>query len=213
MYKFRNLILIFFLILNLGITYLNYLRNESFKYQKILIKDISDGNFSINEVQIDKFNFNYPSLAINTIPNKTIKARYLTQFNKEEDAIRLLNSSISENPFSVYTYYMLARVNIKQNNLYEALDNLRKGFEIQPNTNYLSVLYFSLLSELNLKNELFESINKISLSNNFEIWRFYYLSILKFSHSDKLHINKTIETASKNLEIDPKKFIDLISKN
>lgn len=210
MHKILSLILVF--LLSIFTCYLNKLRNESFKNQKLLLYDLNNGVFNYNLDQINSVNVNYPSLSINTIPLKTLKARYLINFGKNQEAMSLLESSLEENPFSQYPIYLISREFYKTGNLTTALKYLRVGFEINQNTPYLSSFYFSLLSLLNLQKELIDAFDKIIESDNPDIWKFYYLSIIELSDSNQDFIDSVLKAASNQLNLSILEFIEFVNK-
>ena len=210
MHKILSLILFF--LLSIFTCYLNNLRNESFKNQKLLLYDLNNGVFNYNLDQINSVNVNYPSLSINTIPLKAMKARYLINFGQNQEAISLLESSIKENPFSQYPLYLISTEFYKTGKLTTALKYLRIGFEINQNTPYLSSFYFSLLSSLNLKKELTDAFDKIIESDNPDIWKFYYLSIIELSDPDQDLIHSVVKTASKKLNLTKLEFNEFANK-
>ena len=207
----KNLIIIILLLLSISTSYLNYLRNESFKVQKLLLYDLNNGFFSLSQDQANSLELNYPSLAINTIPLKALKARYLIYFDQNKEALSLLKFSLNENPFSQYPLYLIAREYYKIGELNVAKNYLREGFEIKPSSLYLSSFYFSILSLLNLKNELIDSFDKIIESPDPEIWKFYYQSIIQLSHSNQDFINHVVKTASNNLNLSYSQFIEFVN--
>ena len=208
----KNLSLILIFLLSISTSYLNYLRNESFKNQKLLLYDLNNGFFNYSLDQINLLDVNYPSLSINTIPLKALKARYLIYFEQNQEALSLLKSSLNENPFSQYPFYLIAREYYKEGKLNIAVNYLRKGFEIKYSTPYLSSFYFSLLSSLNLKKELIDAFDKIIESDNPEIWKFYYLSIINLLDSNQDFVNTVVKTASKKLNLSYFEFIEFANK-
>ena len=210
MHKILILTLIF--LLSISTSHLNYLRNESFKIQKLLLYDLNNGFYNYDLDQIHSLEVNYPSLSINTIPLKALKARYLTYYGQNQQALSLLESSLKENPFSQYTLYLISIEYYKTGRLTTSLEYLRKGFEINQNTPYLSSFYFSLLSSLNLKKELTDAFDKIIESNNPEIWKFYYLSIIELSDPDQDFIHSVVKTASKKLNLTKLEFNEFTNK-
>ena len=184
MYKVRKLILIPILILNIYVIYLNSLRKESFKVQKVLLNDMSTGEFNLQLNQINDLNDQYPSLAINTIPIKTLKSRYLNFYNLKKESMSLLNISLLENPYSVYSFYLKSRILIDQNRNLEAISYLRQAFKISPGTTYSSSLYVTLLGDLKLYKELIDIFPQLKLIPDLNIWRFY-ISALKISTPNK----------------------------
>jgi len=191
-----------------------YLQNSvfnSYKFQKILLSDLSNNTNSFSLSQIKDIP-EYPSLAVNSIPIKSIKARYLLDYDQIIMANEFADEGLIINPYIVYSYYIMARILLKERKLYKSLDYLRKGFEISKNVDYLSSLYFSLLSSLNLKKELIDAFDKIIESDNPDIWKFYYLSIKELSDSNQDFIDIVVKTASKQLNLSYLEFTEFVNK-
>ena len=177
MHKVRKLISIVILILCINVIYLNNLRNESFQLQKILLSDLSKGEYNLDLNDLDRIYTAYPNLAINTIPLKTIKSRYLNFYNLKNEADVLLDISITENPYSVYAYYLKSRILIEQNKNIQALDYLKMAFKLSPRTNYSSSVYFTLLGNLGMYQELINIYPTIKSIPDWSLWQFYLLAL------------------------------------
>ena len=177
MYKVRKLILIPILIFCISVIYLNHLRKDSFQEQKTLLSDLSNGEFNLTLNEMDNINTKYPSLAINTIPIKTLKSRYLNFHKRKNEANVLIDIALNENPYSVYSYYLKARILIEQNRNLKALDYLREAYRLSPETYYSTSIYVTLLGNFKLHQELLDIFPQIKLSSNWNIWNFYLLSL------------------------------------
>jgi len=175
------------------------------------LSDLSNNTNSFSLSQIKDIP-EYPSLAVNSIPIKSIKARYLLDYDQIIMANEFADEGLIINPYIVYSYYIMARILLKERKLYKSLDYLRKGFEISKNVDYLSSLYFSLLSSLNLKKELIDAFDKIIESDNPDIWKFYYLSIKELSDSNQDFIDIVVKTASKQLNLSYLEFTEFVNK-
>ena len=77
----------------------------------------------------------------------------------------------------IYSHYLKARIYLSQNKLISSLEFLREGFKFLPNNSYLTPLYFTLLGQLNQKEELIGVFDTISGINNLEVWKYYFISL------------------------------------
>ncbi|MBL6655230.1 MAG: hypothetical protein ISP61_04205 [Flavobacteriaceae bacterium] len=128
----------------------NYKKYLSSKLQVILHKDLVEGSYSFNINQLKKYDIDFPSLSFNMIPIKTHIVRYLLNQKKYEEALNLINTAITENPFSVYSFYLKARIYLDIGQQNEALNYLERSYLLSNSTDYVAALYYTLLSENNL---------------------------------------------------------------
>ena len=70
-------LLVISILVSIGVTYLNYLRYESFKIQYIIIQDEKAGDYSKDMDFINSIKTEYPSLGLFTGPLSSYKANYL----------------------------------------------------------------------------------------------------------------------------------------
>lgn len=204
--KNKNLFSILLFFIMISSVYLQNSVFNSYKFQKILLSDLSNNTNSFSLPQIKDIP-EYPSLAVNSIPIKSIKARYLLDYDQIIIANEFADEGLISNPYIVYSYYIMARILLKERKIYKSLDYLRKGFEISKNVDYLSSLYFSLLSNLNLKNELIDIFPSIKNSKNQNIWKFYYLSVSDLYGIDKELLKNIKAAAASSLKISEAEFL------
>ena len=147
----------------------------NFQVTKILLSDLSKGEYNLDLNDLDR---------IYTISNlykynsfKTIKSRYLNFYNLKNEADVLLDISITENPYSVYAYYLKSRILIEQNKNIQALDYLKMAFKLSPRTNYSSSVYFTLLGNLGMYQELINIYPTIKSIPDWSLWQFYLLAL------------------------------------
>ena len=175
---------------------------------------------------VENFEENYPSLGYASVSNKVAKARYYIRDKKYDQAIKLLNSGIKDNPYLMNGETQLARIYLEQNKLDSAYIYARKAFYGLPNNRAHASLYQKVLFNQN-KLEEFDSIidmykgdNELVLQNHafylsrkrlVELEEFVITSkdSLFFEKSIKLYPNNDVIQRSYKLYLYP---IDVIQK-
>lgn len=152
---------------------------ESYKDQTILLDDLANDKFSISIKDIVKVNHKYPTLAMNSFPLASIKARYFEKYGDFDSALELSKTGINSNPNLADTYYIKARIFISKDDYNKALSELRTAYTITTKKNYISALYFTLLSELNYQKELIDIYDFLKNTNDSETINFYLLALKK----------------------------------
>tara|TARA_B110000438_G_scaffold302567_1_gene360651 strand:- start:3404 stop:4003 length:600 start_codon:yes stop_codon:yes gene_type:complete len=185
-----------FIILSISILTLisNYLIFNSHEYQTILFNDIKYGTFTFSISQLNEINYKYPSLASNSVPVLTYISRYYTEYEKFNEAIDQLKESLTSNPNSTYTKYLLSRNYIFLNDFKNAERYLEEIFEASPKIESSSALYLSILEMNQNVIKLNDIYDKMIVIENKNIWR-YYISALKNNTqltSDKSLYNKAL---------------------
>jgi len=137
----KNFFLIFF---SLIVIYLNFLRLESFILQPILLYDIANDEISFTYNQAKERIKNYPSLAINTIPMKSLLSKYAVDSKNLDTAISLLEESKDLNPYLAFSNYQLSRIYIQLNDYDKAFEYIKIAFKLSPNITSISALYKAL---------------------------------------------------------------------
>lgn len=156
----------------------NYFIFNSSQYQSILLNDAKNGGYSVNESDLINFNYNYPSLALNSVPLSTYVSRYYTNNDKFDIAISLLEESLVANPNSFYSEYLISRNYIFINDFLKAEKHLESIFLKAPKIESSSALYLSILEKNQNKEALNKIFKKMIKIDNELIWS-YYLSALK----------------------------------
>ena len=87
----------------------NYLVLDSHRYQLVLLNDAKYGIYTFSINQLDKINYKYPSLALNSVPILTYVSRYFTEDDQFNYAVEQLKESLNSNPNSLFTKYHLSR--------------------------------------------------------------------------------------------------------
>ena len=187
----------FFLVLS------NHIIWKSTKYQSILFKDAENDSFIFNLEDLDKFNQTFPSLAFNSVPNKTYISRYYTNSNNFEKAIQLLKEGMELNPYSSFTLYLMSRNYIFNEDIQGSLQPLEKAFELSPNIESISSLYFVVLSELNKDEKLKKLFTQIQDIDSYNIWKFYLQSLknLKINQQDPIFFQRVQSAALDKFEM------------
>tara|TARA_B100001939_G_C16937225_1_gene616614 strand:- start:2070 stop:2657 length:588 start_codon:yes stop_codon:yes gene_type:complete len=178
----------------------NYLVLDSHRYQLVLLNDAKYGAYTFSINQLDKINYKYPSLALNSVPILTYVSRYFTEDDQFNYAVEQLKESLNSNPNSLFTKYHLSRNYIFLNDFKNAELYLQQIFDESPKIESATVLYLSILE----KNQNFDKLNdiydRITEIKNKNIWT-YYLSAIKNnkkSSTNKLLYSKALIFFQKN---------------
>lgn len=191
------------LFIGLFCIYSNYLVFNSYVYQNKLLKEASQDIFSLGN-KLHHINYNYPTLALNSVPILTYLSRYDTNNNDYNSAIIKLNESLKYNPNSIYTKYLLARNYIFLNDFDNSMLILKELFEEYPQIESSSALYFAVLGNLKMFSLLQNYYKSLQEIDNKNIWSFY-LSSLKTSvqtKADSLFYKKTLSYYNTNVNFD-----------
>lgn len=195
-----RLILIFSICITCLIS--NYYVYLSVSHQSSFIeldKKVGENKFSINKDELSNLNFYYPSLALNSVPILTYLSQYDTNAKNYDEAINKLNLSITKNPYSLYSHYLLARNYIFKNDYISAENTLEYIFTLSPKIESSSSLYFFILGE-NKRLDKLKSLKSIVVENeNRNIWLFYLSSIEKniLTKDDKIFHTQLINIFEK----------------
>ena len=152
----------------------NYKHFETSKLQTHFFSKSEPHNQDI----ISQTKFFYPSLTFNSVPYTT----YLSQiYSNNEDydmAISFLLKSLKSNRNCMYSRYLLSRNYVLQKKYLNAEIILEYLFNLNPNIESTSALYFSVLGEMNKQNKLISLKSVVEKIDNKLIWK-YYLAALK----------------------------------
>ena len=196
---------------SLIIVYLNLLRFNSFQNQVNLIEDLSNNTYEFDVENLLNKSYPYPSITINSIPINTLEARYLINSNQIDEALRSIDEGLRYNPYMIYSHYLKARIYLSQNKLISSLEFLREGFKISPNNSYLTPLYFTLLGQLNQKEELIGVFDTISGINNLEVWKYYFISLKNINQLEDKFLSLVIDEAVLSLGISMESFLAIVN--
>ena len=184
----------FIFLVSILVVFSNYLVYKSNKHQVVLLNDAKSNQYSLSKNQLAEINYKYPSLTINSVPTLTYISRYNTNNNDYDIAIKQLKESLSSNPNSIYTKYLLSRNFIYKNDFQNAEKFLQQIFDESPNIESSTVLYLSVLEKNENKIKLYNIFDIMTKLENKNIWS-YYLSAIKNNTnipSDSLLFNKTL---------------------
>lgn len=134
---------IFFVTLSILNLYLNILKYDSFKIQKILLFDLSENKVSLNTDDLPQIIF--PNLSVNSIPIKSLLSRYYLDNNYQ---IKLLRDGCKDNPYLALSFYLTSRAYIEKNEFYEGYNYIERAYNLSPKINSVSALYFALTNIL-----------------------------------------------------------------
>lgn len=166
-----------FIILSLTSLVSNYLVFKSNIFQTVLLHDAAEDLYSFKIDDLKSISFEYPSLAINSIPISTYLSRYYTNEKEYRKAIKLLESSKISNPYNLYSKYFLSRNFVLMGNLQRAQQELKSIFDITPRLESSSVLYLSVLGQLKKEEILKELFPKIQKTENEVIMNYYRINL------------------------------------
>jgi O-antigen ligase len=175
----RILILSVLLIL-IPALYINFLSYKSLIVQNKVNKDMNYEQPATTWQEIIDAFPKMPNMNMYTFPIDHIKAFYLMQDSKYDEALRLINASADVNPYLTLTEYLKASIFSKTNKLDSAFIYAQKAFNGKPRakSNYevLNEVCIKLNDTLTLKNAFHEYIKYRN-----EPWAWNkYLSIMMY---------------------------------
>lgn len=150
-----------FLILCLGVVFLNFLRKESFAVQATIMQDLNTKNYKRDTVFINSINDFYPSLSLYTIPLKAIKGKYLVESNDVLKGINYLEKSTKENPFLMYSESTLADVYERMGDKNKFFQYTQKAIKSLPNNPNHFVLFARMKNIQNQTDSILYHFNRI----------------------------------------------------
>lgn len=172
----------------------NYFVLKSYINQSILLFDAKNGDFSLTIKQLDKINYRYPSLSLNSVPVLSYLSRYETNNKRYYEAIKKLSIALDYNPYNSYTKYLISRNYIYLNDFENAEMYLNEIFEESPKIEASTVLFISVLDNSRNIKKLKEIFSELINIDNKNIWT-YYLSALRNNVKtldDKILYNKSL---------------------
>lgn len=139
-------------------------------------KILNKKDFKILEQDNQLRNF-YPSLAFNSVPLETYVSEFYSTSQLYEEAINILKNSLVQNPYCLYTRYLLSRNYILKKDFEQAELILEDLFILNPNIESISALYFSLLGEMGNETKLLELKSSVETMDNKLIKEYFYNSM------------------------------------
>ena len=146
-----------FLIIIIPAMILSYFEHSSLKIQNKLLSDYNTGTFTIDMKELDKINYHIPNLAANAVPISSYISRYYFQNNNLNKSLELLKYSQKANSNDLITKELLLRNYIfldYKESAFKAANNL---IQLYPDNQTYGQLYFSLISDLKIFNELIDN--------------------------------------------------------
>jgi len=119
----------------------------------------------------------YPSLAFNSVPLETYVSEFYSTSQLYEEAINTLKNSLVQNPYCLYTRYLLSRNYIFKEDFEQAELILEDLFILNPNIESISALYFSLLGEMGNEVKLLELKSSVETLDNKLINEYFYTAL------------------------------------
>jgi len=121
------------------------------------LSDYNTGTFTIDMKELDKINYHIPNLAANAVPISSYISRYYFQNNNLNKSLELLKYAQKANPKDLITKELLLRNYIfldYKESAFKAANNL---IQLYPDNQTYGQLYFSLISDLKIFNELIDN--------------------------------------------------------
>ncbi len=177
---------------------LSYLEHNSLKIQGKLISDYNQELFTIDNEELNKINYYIPNLSANVVPLSTYLSRYYFEQKDYEKSLALLIFSTSANYKDLMTQELLLKNYIFNGNNNLALFQAKKLINTYPENLLYAEIYFSLINDLKLFNEL----NVDLLMNNKNIG-FHLLFFKTVQKSETLDVKTRNNLINKSLEIFP----------
>ena len=199
----------FLLGLLLPLLGLSYLEHNSLKIQGKLISDYNQGLFSLEEKELNKINYYIPNLSATGVPLSSYLSRYYFEQKDYNKSLELLKYSTKANYKDLLTQELLLKnyIFLGENNL--ALILAKKLLQTYTENLLYAQVYFSLIYDLNLKDEL--SIELLENNRKVDFHLLFFKTLEKFKDFNSITKETLIK---KSLEIFPdnSKILKLHSK-
>ena len=189
-YKTLLLILIF---ISISSSISNYFVWESNVLQTGLITDFNSGSFAAeNYMKLKAKQFFYPNIGITALPIYAMLAKYHIANEKYTEALELLNEKNDKNPYIGIVESLKANIYSTLNVRDSAYYYSKKAFEKLP----VNALHFEqYIRELVIKKDLktikkvFRELNEESEVKDFQLWRTYFMAVIRFKEKEDEEIN------------------------
>ena len=133
--------LITLLIFGMGSLFISNKVYDSLKNQFYLLKDFNRGEYKTNLSDVIAMDLNIPNVTVTTIPMVDIKARYLINSKKYDDALDFLLKDKTANPYLFYKESLMSTVFEKQGKIDSAYYYAKQAYNGLPN-NHVHVAKF-----------------------------------------------------------------------
>ena len=140
--------------ISLSTIYPSYKMYNSFAEQVFLFFDWNRPKLYFPWEEIKNFEDDFPNISSTGLPLKTMKARYLIQDKRFEEAHSLLNISKKDNPYLGVQEIIKAQAFINQQEMDSAYVNAKKAYFKLQNNGIHTAAYLGLLGTLKLNKEL-----------------------------------------------------------
>ncbi|MDA9850540.1 O-antigen ligase family protein [Flavobacteriaceae bacterium] len=194
--KFSKLFLIFILIISFVSTYISHKEYKSFVFQDMLLKDYYSKTYTMSFSEISKVNYKMPNLSSNTIPISAYLARYYINTSEFLKAQELINYSILSNPHDVLTKQLQMSLHLTKNKFFDAFEISKELLYNDMNNKLYSEIYFSLIQELKLEEEIINS-RLIYSTNNLNIHKLFFDTYIKVGKDNLKDLKSLLEHSIK----------------
>ncbi|MFM2207036.1 MAG: hypothetical protein RL213_1011 [Bacteroidota bacterium] len=148
----RGKLLLFFLLLSIIMTTVSYKVFKSFRFQTLIADDWDGGASSsmkgITSYEVLKGLPDFPNInELSGLPIACVKAKYLVQEKKYEEAFRLLDADKRSNPYQFYAELIRSKVHEELGNKDSALYYAKLACENRPSNLQLFQHYNGMLSK------------------------------------------------------------------
>ena len=146
--KTNKYFLIILSVFGMGSIFVSNKVFDSLKNQMFLIRDFNTGQYKTKVSELTAMDLSIPNVTVTTIPMSDIKARYLINAKKYEDALKLLHRGNNANPYLFYKESLLSTLYEKKGVIDSAYFYAKKAYSGLPN-NQVHVARFLNLAILN----------------------------------------------------------------
>ncbi len=194
--KISKLLLTFILIISFVSTYISYKEYKSLVFQDILLKDYYSKTYNMSFSEISKIDYKMPNLSSNTIPISAYLARYYINASEFLKAKELINYSTLSNPHDVLTKQLQMSLYLTENKFLDAFEISKELLYNDMNNELYSEIYFSLIQELKLEEEIINS-RLIYSTNNLNIHKLFFDSYIKLGKGNLKDLKSLLEYSIK----------------
>ena len=212
--KLNKLLMSVLLILSCASVYISYKEYRSYVFQDDLLTDYYGKTYKMSISEISKIDYKLPNLSSNTIPISAYLARYYINDSRLKQAKDLLTYSKQVNPYDVLTKQLQMGLYLSENNFYEAFIVSKDLLYGDMNNDLYSEIYFSLIQELKLIEDLVNS-DILYSTNNLKIHKQFFDTYLKLEIGEKEKLRTLLDYSIKIFpnELYFKSILSLINQN
>jgi len=212
--KLNKLLMSVLLIICCASIYISYKEYRSYVFQDDLLTDYYGKTYKMSISEISKIDYKLPNLSSNTIPISAYLARYYINDSRFKEAKELLTYSKQVNPYDVLTKQLQMGLYLSENNFYEAFIVSKDLLYSDISNDLYSEIYFSLIQELELIEELINS-DIIYSTNNLKIHKQFFSTYLKLEIEEKVKLMKLLDYSIRTFpnELYFKSILSIINQN